>query len=315
MLAAGMEVTLAIRLKNECVSMSCGGEQDMINEVKLAQKIVDMFFSGIEIAPPGDAAMWGAVHSLLHYCSVSTLASMIVADRDTNFYQGLHCITEADAAAINGALYQCAQLLPVPEPIKIAGWNIRRAEEPSVGDKGKAAKYDRDMRLKGLKTWAAWLSNPYDELHGLNTLPAERRGRKYTFATILSDEFIAPPLDQWPKWTRPELMAIRDSLAPSVLTWKLLSVASILTIWLPSRQSKSPKLSMHVGGRPRKAPTASKSTSSQMVEMSVRLLRHPPLTLSITLKTGLATIIWVSDLLWLAAGNTVLVCYLREFDM
>ena len=208
MLAAGMEVTLAIRLKNECVSMSCGGEQDMINEVKLAQKIVDMFFSGIEIAPPGDAAMWGAVHSLLHYCSVSTLASMIVANRDTNFYQGLHCITEADAAAINGALYQCAQLLPELEPIKIAGWNIRRAEEPSVGDKGKAAKYDRDMRLKGLKTWAAWLSNPYDELHGLNTLPAERRGRKYTFATILSDEFIVPPLDQWPKWTRPELMSM-----------------------------------------------------------------------------------------------------------
>ena len=75
-LAAGMEVTLAIRLKNECISMSGGGEQEMINEVKLAQKIVDMFFSGIEIAPPGDTAMWGAVHSLLHYCSVSTLASM-----------------------------------------------------------------------------------------------------------------------------------------------------------------------------------------------------------------------------------------------
>ena len=79
-----------------------------------------------------------------------------------------------------------------------------------------------------------------------------------------------------------------------------------------------PKLFMHVGGRPRKAPTASKSNSSQMsvmVEMSVRVLRHPPLTLSITFKAGLATIIWVTNLLWLAAGSMVLVCYLREFDM
>ena len=52
-----------------------------------------------------------------------------------------------------------------------------------------------------------------------------------------------------------------------------------------------------------------------MVEMSVRVLRHPPLTLSITFRAGLATIIWVTNLLWLAAGSTVLVCYLREFDM
>ena len=52
-----------------------------------------------------------------------------------------------------------------------------------------------------------------------------------------------------------------------------------------------------------------------MVKMSVRMLEHPPLTMTITLKTGLATITWVTDLLWLAAGNMVLVCYLREFDM
>ena len=208
MLAAGMDVTLAIRLKNEWVAMSGGGEQDFINEVKLAQKIVDMFFNGTEIAPPGDTAMWGAVHELLHYCSVSTLASMIVANREVNWNLGLPCISEADAAAINGALQQCAQILPELEPIKIAGWNIRKAEDPSVGDKGKAAKYDRDMRLKGLKTWAAWLNSPYDELHGLNSLPSDRRGRKYTFANIPSDEFIVPPLDQWPKWTRPDLLSM-----------------------------------------------------------------------------------------------------------
>ena len=41
---------------------------------------------------------------------------------------------------------------------------------------------------------------------------------------------------------RSTFRTIRDSLAPSVLTWKLLSVASTLTIWLPSRQSRSPKL-------------------------------------------------------------------------
>ena len=208
MFSAGMEVSLAIRLKNECVIASGGGEQEMINEVKLAQKIVDMFFSGIEIAPPGDTAMWGAVHALLHYCSVSTLASMIVANREVNVNQGLHCITEADAAAINGTLQQCSQLLPELEPIKIAGWNIRRAEEPSVGEKGEDTKFDRDMRLKGLKTWAAWVNSPYDELHGLNALPQERRGRKYTFASILPDEFIVPPLDQWPEWTRPDLLSM-----------------------------------------------------------------------------------------------------------
>ncbi len=177
--SAGLGVTLAIRLKNECVIASGGGEQEMINEVKLAQKIVDMFFSGIEIAPPEDTAMWGAVHELLHYCSVSTLASMIVANHEVNVNRGLHSITEADVAAIKGTLHQRSQLLPELEPIKIAGWNIRRAEESSVGEKGEDTMFDRNMRLKGLKTWAAWLNN-YDELHGLNILPQERRGRMYT---------------------------------------------------------------------------------------------------------------------------------------
>ena len=77
-----------------------------MNEVKLAQKIVDMFFDGKEIAPRGDTATWGAVHELLHYCSVSTLASMIVANRDVNMGLGLPCITDADEAAIYGALQQ-----------------------------------------------------------------------------------------------------------------------------------------------------------------------------------------------------------------
>ena len=84
MLAAGVEVTLSIRLKNECVSMSGGGEQDMINELRLAQKIVDMFFNGIEIAPPGDTAMWGAVHSLLHYCSDVHLSSLSSSPTSTS---------------------------------------------------------------------------------------------------------------------------------------------------------------------------------------------------------------------------------------
>ena len=208
MLEAGTDITLAIRLKNECVALSGGGEQDFMNEIKLAQKIVDMFFDGKEIAPPGDTAAWGAVHELLHYCSVSTLASMIVANRDVNLGLGLPCITEVDAAAINGALQQCANLLPELEPIKIAGWNIRKAEDPSVGDKGKEAKFDRDMRLKGLKTWAAWLSSPYDELHGLNSLAIDRRGRRYTFTSTPSDEFAVPPFDQWPKWARPDLLSM-----------------------------------------------------------------------------------------------------------
>ena len=66
------------------------------------------------------------------------------------------------------------------------------------------------------------------------------------------------------------------------------------------------------------ALTASKSTSSQMavmVETSVRMPGHPPLTMSIIPKTGLATTTWVTDLLGLAAGHMVSVHYLREFDM
>ena len=42
---------------------------------------------------------------------------------------------------------------------------------------------------------------------------------------------------------------------------------------------------------------------------------HPPLTMSIIPKTGLATTTWVTDLLGLAAGHMVSVHYLREFDM
>ena len=52
-----------------------------------------------------------------------------------------------------------------------------------------------------------------------------------------------------------------------------------------------------------------------MVETSVRMPGHPPLTMSIIPKTGLATTTWVTDLLWLAAGHMVSVRYLREFDM
>ena len=29
-----------------------------------------------------------------------------------------------------------------------------------------------------------------------------------TFASVLSDEFVVPPLDQWPKWTRPDLLSM-----------------------------------------------------------------------------------------------------------
>ena len=46
---------------------------------------------------------------------------------------------------------------------------------------------------------------------------------------------------------------------------------------------------MHVGGKPRRAPTESKSKCSQMsvmVKMSEIVLRHLPLTLSISSRTG-----------------------------
>ena len=74
-----------------------------------------------------------------------------------------------------------------------------------------------------------------------------------------------------------------------------------------------PKLFTHVGGKPRRAPTASKSISFQMSVMvgaaasTSDTVHH--------FQAGLATIIWVTDFVWLAAGSTVLVCYLREFDM
>ena len=52
--------------------------------------------------------------------------------------------------------------------------------------------------------------------------------------------------------------------------------------------------SMHVGGKARKAPSESKSNYSQMsvmVKMSERVLRHPPLTLSIAPRAGMVSII------------------------
>ena len=77
----------------------------------------------------------------------------------------------------------------------------------------------------------------------------------------------------------------------------------------------SPKLSMHVDGRPRKAPTASKNMSSVMVETSMRMLGPPPPTLSIIPRIGLMTIPWVTDFFWRGAGHMVSVHYLEEFDM
>ena len=111
---------------------------------------------------------------------------------------------------------------------------------------------------------------------------------------------------------------IRDLLAPLVSTWKLLSVALTLTTLLLRRQLMSPKLSMHVDGRPRKAPTASKGMSSLMsvmVETSMRMLGPPPPTLSTIPRIGLMTIPWVTDFFWRGAGHMVSVHYLEEFDM
>ena len=154
----------------------------MMNDKRLAQCITEKFFGGAEIAPPEDTPMWGAVHSLLYYCSVST--PMILSNRQTNIDLGERCITEMDAAAIRGALSECAKLLPECEVVKSLGWNLRRAEEPSSGEAGKDYKFDRDRRLIGLREWSTWLSNPYDEQLGLHDVPVERRGRFYTFSTI-----------------------------------------------------------------------------------------------------------------------------------
>ena len=72
---------------------------------------------------------------------------------------------------------------------------------------------------------------------------------------------------------------------------------------------------LHVDGRPRKAPTASKNMSSVMVETSMRMLGPPPPTLSIIPRIGLMTIPWVTDFFWRGAGHMVSVHYLEEFDM
>ena len=117
--------------------------------------------------------MWGAVHSLLYYCSVSTLGYMIASNRETNFNLGQHCITEADASAINGAL----ELLPKFEA-KMSGWNLHKAEIPSVGEAGRDAKFEFGS------------------------------GRFYKFSDIQNDEFVVPPLDRWPGWTRPNLISM-----------------------------------------------------------------------------------------------------------
>ena len=111
---------------------------------------------------------------------------------------------------------------------------------------------------------------------------------------------------------------IRDVLAPSVSTWKLLSEASTLTTLLLRRQLMCPKLFMHVDGRPRMASTVSRNMSSLtsvMAETSLRTLVPLPPTLFPIPRIGLMTTPWVTDFFWRGAGHMVSVHYLEEFDM
>ena len=84
---------------------------------------------------------------------------------------------------------------------------------------------------------------------------------------------------------------------------------STLTTKPPRKQFVMPRLFMRVGGKPRKAPTESKSNYFRMfviVEMSGMLLRQLNQSLSITFKPRMVIQIWMPDHYWLA-GHSELV--------
>ena len=119
------------------------------------------------------------VHSLLYYCTVSSLGSMIRSNKESYQSQGFPHIKDIDAAALKGALDHCARFWPEMEAINTCGWNLKRAEEASVGELGVDCKPDRDQRLACLRDWKSWVSKPYDEQRGASEVPFDRRGRCY----------------------------------------------------------------------------------------------------------------------------------------
>ena len=98
----------------------------------------------------------------------------------------------------------------------------------------------------------------------------------------------------------------------------LLFEASILTTWLLRRQLMGPKLFMHVAGRPRMAPTVSRSMSSLtsvMVKTSMMTLVPLPPMLFFTPRCGMMTTRWVTNFVWRGAGQLVSLHFLVEFDI
>ena len=198
---AASDLTLAIRVKNG-LALS---DRDKINEVLLVNKIIGRFFEGTEIGPVSDVPLWGAVHSILYFCSVVTLSSRVIEKWLKLKQKNRNRMLDSDGEAMQEAINVCAQGLPELVGIREHGWNILLAE--AVDPKGDYID-DRQERLKSMREWVRWASNPYDEQHGSANVPIERRQRFYDFKTEqVNEEFPTPAIAYWPLWTKPDYVS------------------------------------------------------------------------------------------------------------
>ena len=187
----------AIRLKNDLVVT----EDEKINEVILARKIVDRFFSGTDIAGDEDIPMWAAVHSLSYYCAATTLATTAVNNCRRTAAKGKASMSAADCDRLVKSMQHCDEKLPELKAIKEHGWNVFYAE--AVDHRGDYSE-QRYAGLHAMRELHKWTNSPYDEQRGLADLPHERRGRKYQFSNENHlEEFPTPDPNYWPFWSRP----------------------------------------------------------------------------------------------------------------
>ena len=122
------------------------------------------------------------------------------------------------------------------------------------------------------------------------------------------------------KWGQPSYTFWVTRVVPvlPVLTWQWIFVALILTTLLHRLQSMSPKLFMHVAGRPRTVPTVLRGTPPLMSVMNhTSAITLLPLAQTPFLdgKTGMTTTQWATNSIRGWAGHSVLFHFLVEFNI
>ena len=199
-LQAAQDLTLAIRLKNEMIKIQERDPGEKISEVRLVKKIVIRSFHGTEISDESDIPMWAAVHSIMFYCTTSSIAASALHNRKDQRESGRSYMAQEDADLLQGTLDQCGRMLPDLEGIKELGWNVFLAD---MHDSEGAYALHRSDRLRCLREWVTWSNDPYDEQWKSNSTPEDRRGRCYEFGNEKNDEFRTPERSLWPQWAIP----------------------------------------------------------------------------------------------------------------